>query len=333
MCWAAWTTPPSGQLRHRRQGRQHSGRRPARRAAPRALRLHLPALPPAAPPGRARQRRVASRLCGRRHRHLAANAPEALLERLGLGERLHHRPNELSGGQQQRVSIARALMNGGQIILADEPTGALDSNSGAEMLRLLEGAEPARTHHHPGDARRCRCRPCAPCHRVEGRQGGSPTTARRPATSATHRAAQRCAARARKAAACAACRCSGAKPSPPRCWPCKGNRLRTALSMLGISIGIASVVSIVALTTAARARPSRRDLSSLISGRHPGLARQSRACRRVPCPSPSGRTRSTRCGPWPGVKSITLNRQIQLTAPPPVARRDAGGHRRRRRPH
>ncbi|WP_426072031.1 MacB family efflux pump subunit [Janthinobacterium sp. DSP2-3-3] len=62
---------------------------------------------------------------------------EALLKRLGLGDRLDHRPNQLSGGQQQRVSIARALMNGGRIILADEPTGALDSSSGAEVMALL----------------------------------------------------------------------------------------------------------------------------------------------------------------------------------------------------
>jgi macrolide transport system ATP-binding/permease protein len=60
-----------------------------------------------------------------------------LLAGLGLEERLEHRPNQLSGGQQQRVSIARALMNGGRIILADEPTGALDSKSGAEVMRLL----------------------------------------------------------------------------------------------------------------------------------------------------------------------------------------------------
>jgi macrolide transport system ATP-binding/permease protein len=60
-----------------------------------------------------------------------------LLGSLGLAERLDHKPNQLSGGQQQRVSIARALMNGGQIILADEPTGALDSKSGVEVLALL----------------------------------------------------------------------------------------------------------------------------------------------------------------------------------------------------
>ncbi len=63
---------------------------------------------------------------------------ESLLSTLGLGERLDHRPNQLSGGQQQRVSIARALMNGGRIILADEPTGALDSRSGREVLALLK---------------------------------------------------------------------------------------------------------------------------------------------------------------------------------------------------
>ncbi|KPQ30022.1 MAG: macrolide transport system ATP-binding/permease protein [Marinobacter excellens HL-55] len=62
---------------------------------------------------------------------------EQLLTELGLGERLLHRPSQLSGGQQQRVSIARALMNGGQAIFADEPTGALDSTSSREVIRLL----------------------------------------------------------------------------------------------------------------------------------------------------------------------------------------------------
>ena len=82
--------------------------------------VELPAIYAGLPPAKRRERAL------------------ALLGRLGLSDRTNHLPGQLSGGQQQRVSIARALMNGGQIILADEPTGALDSKSGVEVMQLLK---------------------------------------------------------------------------------------------------------------------------------------------------------------------------------------------------
>ncbi|MDY0745313.1 ATP-binding cassette domain-containing protein [Paucibacter sp. R3-3] len=184
-----------------------------------------------------------------------------LLERLGLAERLHHKPNELSGGQQQRVSIARALMNGGQIILADEPTGALDSASGAEMLRLLSELNASGhtviivTHDHSVAAQARRVITMKDGHVLSDAgtpAGHLPRQPEPPPASQINRL-QRSFVQWREAVQTA--------------WSAlKGSRLRTALSMLGISIGIASVVSIVALTSAAR-QSFESDLASFISGR------------------------------------------------------------------
>ena len=172
------------------------------------------------------------------HRERTERARKLLTD-LGLGDRLDYRPPQLSGGQQQRVSIARALMNGGSVILADEPTGALDSVSGAEVMAQIHALH-RRGHtiilitHEPEIA--------AQAERVIQIKDGLVVS------DSGHRSAP-------------------ARELPPRPYAVAGERLlpdlmesvkmalrslqsnvfRTVLTLLGIIIGVGSVVAMIAL--------------------------------------------------------------------------------------
>ncbi|MDA5635969.1 MULTISPECIES: MacB family efflux pump subunit [Rhizobium/Agrobacterium group] len=167
-----------------------------------------------------------------------------LLGRLGMAERLAHRPGQLSGGQQQRVSIARALMNDAEIILADEPTGALDSASGDEVLRILdelhaEGRTVIIVTHDMSIARRA--------GRVIEISDGTIISDRKSEKAAAPREETRAAAVSGGMSGIAGLFSSLREALHMALLSMRAHKLRTFLTMLGIIIGIASVISVVAL--------------------------------------------------------------------------------------
>ncbi|MFU0929752.1 macrolide ABC transporter ATP-binding protein/permease MacB [Kluyvera cryocrescens] len=168
-----------------------------------------------------------------------------LLQRLGMQDRVDYAPSQLSGGQQQRVSIARALMNGGQVILADEPTGALDSHSGEEVMAILhqlkeQGHTIIIVTHDPLVA--------AQAERVIEIRDGE-IIRNPPARENT------AVARAAVAQNVSGWRqfSNSFREALSMAWRAMvANKMRTLLTMLGIIIGIASVVSIVVVGDAAK---------------------------------------------------------------------------------
>lgn len=184
-----------------------------------------------------------------------------LLGRLGLGDRLDHRPGQLSGGQQQRVSIARALMNGGSVILADEPTGALDSRSGLEMMNILHELHGNGhtvilvTHDMNVAAHAGRI--------IELRDGGIIRDQANPARPFPVQAGLPEQAWGEQPANLFRLIRSRFGEAFKMAWTAMiCHRLRTLLTMLGIIIGITAVVSVVAIGQGARQKVVN-DISSM----------------------------------------------------------------------
>ena len=176
------------------------------------------------------------------------NRATELLKDLDLGDRLGNKPNQLSGGQQQRVSIARAMMNGGEIILADEPTGALDSKSGETVMEIIKQLHRRGhtivmvTHdaHIAGQADRV----------IEIKDGRVISDTRKQSAFFELTDARPNLKRSRLAEF----RYSLTESFSMSIHSILANKMRSLLTMLGIIIGIASVVSVVALGNASQER-------------------------------------------------------------------------------
>lgn len=181
-------------------------------------------------------------------RHDRQARARQLLGRLGLAERSHHTPGQLSGGQQQRVSIARALANGGEVILADEPTGALDSQSGKEVMAILkelhqQGHTIILVTHDMEVASHADRIITLKDGRVQEDSGRKVAT-KQPVLNVPPAAGEGASYdwdRYREAGRMAV-------------HAMLAHRMRTFLTMLGIIIGIAAVVSVVALGQGARTK-------------------------------------------------------------------------------
>ena len=185
-----------------------------------------------------------------------------ILTDLGLADKTQNRPNQLSGGQQQRVSIARALMNGGDVILADEPTGALDKNSGFEVMRILRElnakghtiilvthdmnvAKNATRIIEISDGNIISDQPNTPDHQAPIEVAADALPGKQKKASAWRSFIDRFGEAFRMAL-----------------LAMNAHRMRTFLTMLGIIIGIASVVSVVALGNGSQ-KKILEDISSL----------------------------------------------------------------------
>jgi macrolide transport system ATP-binding/permease protein len=193
--------------------------------------------------------------------------PAGLLERVGLGQRSHHKPNELSGGQQQRVAIARALVRRPLVVLADEPTGNLDSHSGTEIMALLrelhaEGLTVVLVTHEPSIA-------AAADRTIRVHDGqiiedirkptAIPPVAEPPAAGPITTAPELQMSRQLQWNLLLL----NFQQAARGLW---GNKLRTCLSALGIIIGVAAVIVMLALGNAAQ-NSVQRQIAALGSNR------------------------------------------------------------------